>query len=100
MQSEPYAAAKGEVGKTNAGQLVKTATPGIYRKIGAKTRPYVVIYRAAGKQRKEACRTLAEARAVKAARQADDARGEFQIRSKMTLRDYLSDWIDTYQGNG
>jgi integrase len=100
MQSKPYGAAVPERGNAKHGQLVKTATPGIYRKAGAKVRPYVVVYRAGGKQRKEACRTLAEARAVKAARKADDARGEFQARSKVTLRAYLSEWIDAYQGNG
>ena len=100
MQDESYADDRRGRGKRKAGALVRTGTPGIFKKIGARKRPYVVVYRAAGKQRKEACRTLAEARAVKAARAADDARGEFQARSKTTLRDYLSEWIETYAGNG
>jgi integrase len=60
----------------------------------------VVVYRAAGKQRKEACRTLDEARAVKRARETDRDRGEFQPRSRVILRDYLTEWIGTYAGNG
>ena len=97
MQSEPYAR---EGAKPKPGALVKTATPGIYRKVGAKAKPYVVVYRAAGKQRKEACRTLDEARKLKAARNADVARGEFQTPTKITLREFLTEWIDRYTGNG
>ena len=106
MQSAPYAPPKRASTKRppdggwSSLSLVKTATPGIFKKPGAKTRPYVVVYRAAGKQRKESCRTMAEARAIKAVRETDDLRGEFQARSKITLRAYLTDWIETYQGNG
>ena len=77
-------------------KLLRTATPGIYR----KGRRYVVVYRAGGKQRKEFARTLAEARQVRAARVADDARGEFQVRTTIRLREFLSEWIDRYQGTG
>src|SRR3954469_19396384 len=96
------ASAAAEPGTTEPkpGSLVRTATPGIFKKVGAKRRPYIVIYRAAGKQRKESCRTLDEARAVKRAREPDRDRGEFQPRSRVTLRDYLTEWIDAYQGNG
>jgi integrase len=105
MQSAPYAAREQASTDPPAGgwsslSLVKTRTPGVFRKPGAKSRPYVVVYRAAGKQRKESCRTLAEARAIKSARETDDTRGEFQARSKITLRAYLHDWIETYHGNG
>ncbi|MEJ7656968.1 MAG: hypothetical protein WKF33_08060 [Thermoleophilaceae bacterium] len=46
-------------------RLVVTNTPGIYRRKRAdgSLGGYVVIYRAAGRQRKESARTLAEARA-------------------------------------
>jgi len=83
-------------------KLVATATPGIYRRQRAdgSLGGYVVIYRAAGRQRKESARTLAEARAIRSARSADDARGEFQARSAITLRTYLAAWIDRYQGTG
>lgn len=105
MQSAPYAPRQGASTKPPAGgwstlSLEKTRTPGIFKKPGAKGRPYVVVYRAAGKQRKETARTMAEARAIKAARETDDQRGEFQARSKITLRAYLRDWIDNYHGNG
>jgi integrase len=81
-------------------KLVRTATPGIYKKQGAKTRPYIVVYRAAGKQRKEMARTLEEARMLKRSREADRDRGEFQVRSRVRFREFLSEWIDRYQGNG
>src|SRR4051812_27875888 len=83
-----------------SGKLVRTTTPGIYKKDGAKKRPYVVVFRAAGKQRKEHCRTLDEARQVKRARETDRDRGEFQPRSKLPLREFLADWIDRYTGTG
>lgn len=82
--------------KSDPRKLVKTATPGIFK----RGKSYVVIYRAGGKQRKEYARTLSEARAIKSARTADVARGEFQARTKITLRGFLSEWIERYQGNG
>jgi integrase len=105
MQSAPYAPRQRASTKPPAGgwstlSLEKTRTAGIFKKPGAKGRPYVVVYRAAGKQRKETARTMAEARAIKAARETDDQRGEFQARSKITLRAYLRDWIESYHGNG
>ncbi|MEX1142871.1 MAG: tyrosine-type recombinase/integrase [Thermoleophilaceae bacterium] len=105
MQSAPYAprqraSTKPPANGWSSKSLVKTSTPGIFKKLGARTRPYVVVYRAAGKQRKETCRTLAEARAIKSAREADDARGEFLARSKITLRAYLKEWVENYHGNG
>jgi integrase len=39
-------------------------------------------------------------RRVKAAREADDVRGDFLGRSKITLRAYLREWVDSYHGNG
>lgn len=57
-------------------------------------------YRVDGKQRWESCRTLEEARRAKAARQTYIGRGEFQQRSRLTLHEYLRDWIERYQGTG
>lgn len=57
-------------------------------------------YRVDGRQRWESCRTLDEARRAKSARQTDIARGEFEERSRVTLHEYLSDWIGRYQGTG
>jgi hypothetical protein len=87
---------KAGIAMSDTRRLIRTATPGIYRK-GSR---YVVVYRAGGKQRKEFARTLAEARQVRAARVADDARGEFQVRTTIRLREFLSEWIDRYQGTG
>lgn len=77
-------------------KLRKTATPGIYKR-GSR---YVAVYYAGGRQRKQSARTLAEARKVKRARESDYDRGEFQERTKVRFRDFLSDWIDRYHGTG
>ncbi|MEJ7775068.1 MAG: hypothetical protein WKF72_09695 [Nocardioidaceae bacterium] len=84
----------------NRRKLVATKTPGIYRRQNADGSPgaYVVVYRAGGRQRKEYARTLSEARSIKSARKADTDRGEFQARSKITLREFLTEWIDRYGG--
>jgi integrase len=78
-----------------AAPLVKTKTPGIYKR-GSR---YVFSYRVNGRQRWESCRTLDEARRAKAARQTDIGRGEFEERSRLTLHDYAAD-VGRYQGRG
>lgn len=77
-------------------RMEKTRYPGIYRRGGR----YVVVYRAAGKQRKEFCRTLEQARRLKTDRQAAVDRGEYQELSRVSFREYAGEWIDRYQGNG
>ena len=79
-----------------AAPLVKTKTPGIYKR-GSR---YVFSYRLAGKQKWESCRTLEEARRAKAARQTDIGRGEFEERSRVTLQEYAVEWIERYHGRG
>jgi len=79
-----------------AAPLVKTRTPGIYKR-GSR---YTFSYRVAGKQRWESCRTLEDARRAKSARQTDIGRGEFEARSRVTLHEFLCDWISRYQGTG
>src|SRR5436190_21702946 len=75
--------------------LVKTATPGIYRRGGR----YVVTFRdLSGKQRKKAARTLAEARALKGQLTADVRRGEYRGLKKVTFADYAPRWIANYGG--
>ncbi|MEP6910630.1 MAG: site-specific integrase [Actinomycetota bacterium] len=87
MQHEPYAA------KTR--RLVKTGTPGIYKR-GDR---YVVVFRdPQGKERKRFARTLAEAREVKAALTADVRRGEYRTLSRVTFAEYATEWIEGYQG--
>jgi integrase len=79
-----------------AAPLVKTKTPGIYKR-GSR---YVFSYRVNGQQKWESCRTLEEARRAKSARTTDIGRGEFEARSRVTLHEYLRDWIDRYHGTG
>jgi integrase len=76
-------------------RLVKTGTPGIYKRGGA----YVVVFRDPnGRQRKKGARTLAEARDLKATLTADVRRGEYRALSRVNFADYASEWISSYQG--
>src|ERR1700722_1258686 len=79
-----------------AAKLEKTRTPGISRRGGR----YVFSYRVDGKQRWESCRTIDEARRLKAARATDIERGEFEPRSRVTLHEYAREWVERYQGRG
>ena len=79
-----------------ATKMERTRHPGIYKR-GSR---YVVTYRAEGKQRKESVPTLKAALALKAARVSDRDRGEFQEFSRRRCREYVEEWIDTYQGTG
>src|SRR5215210_1227791 len=83
-------------------KLVKTGTPRIFRRetAGGAMGSYCVVYRAGGKQRREYAETLEAARRIKRQREADRDRGEWQERSTITLRAFLTDWIDRYQGTG
>jgi integrase len=75
--------------------LVRTATPGIYKR-GSR---YVVVFRdPSGRQCKRAAKTLAEARNVKASLTADVRRGEYREQSRLTFADYAAEWLDTYTG--
>jgi integrase len=79
-----------------AAKLERTRYPGVYKR-GSR---YVAIYRVGGRQRQEACRTLGEARKVRAARQADVARGEFSEQTTLTFNKYASEWVERYHGRG
>lgn len=81
--------------------LVKTATPGIYRRHSrtceAKERcecPWVIVWRHRGRQFKETCASFNEARARKAAHES----GELEPRSKTKFGDYFPEWIESYSG--
>jgi len=76
--------------------MVKTRTPGIYKRGGR----FVVVYYVNGKQRKESARSYADAKRLKAARLADVARGEFHDATRLTFRDYFLEWVERYQGRG
>jgi hypothetical protein len=69
--------------------LGPTDLPGVYRR-GSK---YVVVYRAGGRQRKQAAATLAQARAIKLAR---DAEARAEPRGP-TLHAFALGWLDRYE---
>ena len=76
-------------------RLVKTKTPGIYKRGDS----YIVRYRdPRGRTRKRFARTLAEARDLKATLRADVTRGEYRNLSRLTFAEYASSWLKTYQG--
>jgi integrase len=82
-------------GFSQSRKLVKTSTPGIYKR-GSR---YVVRFRdAAGRQHKRSARTMAEARDLKAALTADVKRGEYRALSRVTFAEYAAEWIETYTG--
>jgi integrase len=70
--------------------MQRTSHPGVYR----RGRRYVVVYRRGGHQRKESARTLADARALKLARDAE-ARSQ---RLGPTLHDYALAWVSNHGG--
>lgn len=75
--------------------MVKTSTPGVFKR-GSR---YVVVYRdPSGRQRKEAVRTLAEARTVKGKRTADVKLGDYRELSRRTFAEYAPQWIASYHG--
>lgn len=86
-----------------AAPLVKTKTPGIYKR-GSR---YVFSYRVNGKQHWQSERTLALARAEKAKRTADGS-SPAPEDPKLTLHEYVlgkpgeegDGWIDRYRGHG
>ena len=78
------------------GRMIRTATPGIYK----KGNRYVVVFREpTGRQRKRSARTLAEARgSIRASVTADKARGEFFQTSRVTVADHFDAWLPAYTG--
>jgi integrase len=70
--------------------MQRTCHPGVYR----RGRRYVVVYRRGGHQRKESALTLADARALKIARDAE-ARS---LRLGPTLHDYALAWVGVHGG--
>lgn len=79
-----------------AAPMVKTATPGIYKR-GSR---YVATWWVKGKVRKKSARTLSDARAIKASREAEIASGEYQEASRVKFREYAEEWIELYNGRG
>src|SRR5436309_2219299 len=79
-----------------AAKLERTRYPGIYKR-GSR---YVAIYRVGGRQRSESAATLAEARKLRSAPQADVARGEFHEQTTLTFNKYAAEWVERYHGRG
>jgi hypothetical protein len=72
--------------------LEPTDVPGVYRR-GSK---FVVVYRADGRQHKQAAETMADARASKLQRD-----GEARARRRgPTLHEFTLSWLDHYAGTG
>lgn len=96
MHAKGTAVGAADAASPDERKLVRTKTPGVYR----RGRSYIVIYRAGGRQRKEFARTLDEARRIKRERETDRDRGELQERTTITLRTYLEEWVERYRGQG
>lgn len=79
-----------------AAKLEKTRTPGVYKR-GSR---YVVVYYVDRKQRRESAANYELARKLKAAREADVARGEFHEQSRTSFAEYALEWVERYQGRG
>ncbi len=75
--------------------LTPTSTPGVYKR-GSR---YAVRFRGPdGRLKQRSARTLAEARALKAALTTDVRRGEYRELSRITFAEYAGGWVETYQG--
>jgi integrase len=83
-------------------RLVKTKTPGVFKRVDGKGRTisYACVYRSAGRQRKRHARTYEEARRIKRESETDRDRGELQERATITFLRYLDEWVERYRGQG
>jgi integrase len=83
-------------------RLVKTKTPGVFKRINGKGRTigYACVYRSSGKQRKRHARSYEEAKRIKRESETDRDRGELQERNTITFRRYLDEWVGRYRGQG
>lgn len=83
-------------------RLVKTKTPGVFKRIDGKGRTigYACVYRSGAKQRKRHARSYEAAKRIKRESEADRDRGELQERSAITFRRYLDEWVERYRGQG
>lgn len=78
-------------------KLVKTKTPGVYKR-GAR---YAVLYRdIEGRQRQESAPTYDAARGLKVKRAGEAREGVDHARGSLSFDAYARDWIDRYPGRG
>ena len=83
-------------------RLVKTKTPGVFKRLGADgdVLGYVCVFRSAGRQRKRSARTYEEARRIKRECETDRDRGELQERTTIGFLRYVDEWVERYRGQG
>lgn len=83
-------------------RLVKTKTPGVFKRVdgAGRTIGYVCIFRSAGRQRKRHAGTYEAARRIKRESETDRDRGELQERTTITFLRYLDEWVERYRGQG
>lgn len=74
--------------------MVKTSTPGIYRR-GDR---YVVVYYVNGRQKKETTGSLKAARQLKRQRQVEADQGRHLEASKRPYAQFAREWIERYHG--
>ena len=78
-----------------ASPLVRTSTPGIYK----RGRNYVVKQRdRRGRMHTKSAPTIAAARQLQATMRSDSARGELHVGTRESLEPYAREWIRTYTG--
>src|SRR4051794_29098906 len=82
-------------GRPSSPKLVRTSTPGIYKKASGYA---VTFYDRTGKQRKRSAPTLTEARKLKALLTAEAVRGDVLADVRLTFADYAVTWIASYDG--
>ena len=78
-------------------RLDKTTVPGLYRRPGGT---YTFCTRVNGQQKWQSYKTFDAARRAKQATSTDRDRGEFTIQQRVTLYEYITDWLPEYKGNG
>jgi integrase len=100
--SQDTTAPAAEQGCGDKRRLVKTKTPGVFKRIDGKGRTigYACVYRSGTRQRKRHARTYEEAKRIKRESETDRDRGELQERSAITFRRYLDEWVERYRGQG
>src|SRR3954453_12618976 len=91
--SQDTMAPAAEQGCGDKRRLVKTKTPGVFKRIDGKGRTigYACVYRSRSRQRKRHARSYGEAKRLKRGRETDRDRAELQERSAITFRRYLDE---------
>jgi integrase len=100
--SQDTSAPAAEQGCGDKRRLVKTKTPGVFKRLGADggVIGYVCVFRSAGRQRKRSARTYEEAKRLKRESETDRDRGELQARTSIGFLPYVDEWVERYRGQG